>query len=234
MSDKHRFTIHERHAVYTVHNEKCYMCGRPLTMKSMEVDHLIPESLVGSRELPDVLGRLGRASDFDLNGFENWMPACRECNSGKLDLVWEPSLEVQLHLQRAKDRAPEAARIAAETVSKRSVQRALSVLERATQDGTLTDDVRRSLRPLVEYQVGVRDPALNEADEPIRVTPEYEVSPFEILSDDGMVQTARGPYGVGGGPSGGDVGPGMRCGVCGSKYFNGARCIMCGDMSDGD
>ena len=33
------------HAVYIVHKEKCYICGNALTMRTCQVDHVIPESI---------------------------------------------------------------------------------------------------------------------------------------------------------------------------------------------
>ena len=57
---RHRFSPAERHAVYTVHGEKCYMCGAMLTMMTFEVEHIIPVSLKDRpEELTRVLEELG-------------------------------------------------------------------------------------------------------------------------------------------------------------------------------
>ena len=52
---KYSFGAEERYAVYTVHGERCYLCGKPIDFASMEVDHVIPGSLLGSKGLADVL-----------------------------------------------------------------------------------------------------------------------------------------------------------------------------------
>ncbi len=52
-----RSAVH-RHAIFTVHDEKCYMCGTPLDMQSFEVEHLIPESLEG-QQLASALDQVG-------------------------------------------------------------------------------------------------------------------------------------------------------------------------------
>ena len=228
---RYKFSPVERHAVYTVHGEKCYMCGRLLSVKIVEIDHVIPESL-GDRpdELSKVLAELGRSPDFDLNSYENWMPACRTCNGDKHDMVWEPSLAVQRVLQKAKAKAAAAANLAMKTVRYRELQNALGILERANETGELSDEFKAALRPLVTYQREVREPEL--AKDPVRLTPGYTVPLYTILSDDGSIKTVRGPYGVGGGPSTSDVGPGVRCGSCGYPFFNGARCVICGSMDD--
>jgi hypothetical protein len=43
----YNFSPAERYAVWTAHGEKCYICTRPIDLKTMEVDHLVPESLIG-------------------------------------------------------------------------------------------------------------------------------------------------------------------------------------------
>ena len=67
------------------------------------------------------------------------------------------------------------------------------------------------------------------------LTPSQSVPLVEVLSDDGMLATARGPHGFGGGPSlRSNSGPGAACWRCGSTFWNGTRCIACGAQNDGD
>jgi hypothetical protein len=210
-----------------VHGEKCYMCSALLTLKTMEVDHIVPESLVDQPEaLTRALAQLGRPPDFDLNSYENWLPSCASCNGGKSDRNWDSSLLVQQHLQRAQDRAPRARALAEKTISMRQVHAALNVLERASEDGELAEDI---LEALGGYQRTVRDP--ETALETFHVTPRYTLPLHEVLRDDGTTKVVRGPYGVGGGPSG-IADPRARCAACGNQYFNGARCVSCGMMDD--
>ena len=83
--DKRRFTPFERLAVFVTHDEKCYLCNRPLDLLTMEVDHVIPESLQDNpKRLVEVVRLLGRPGDFDVNSYANWLPACRSCNGRKL------------------------------------------------------------------------------------------------------------------------------------------------------
>jgi hypothetical protein len=183
---KRSFTAVERHAVFTLHSEKCYVCSHPLTLKTMEVDHVIPETLADDPErLLQVLTALGRAADFNLQSYENWLPACSPCNGKKGDMVWEPSLLVQQALQRAKQKADACAALASKTVSERKVYNALNVLERASESGQLPDEV---LDALEKYQRTVRDP--QHMAEPVRVSPRYEL--HQVLKDDGYIRTVRG------------------------------------------
>lgn len=225
--NKRAFSASERYAVFTVHGEHCYICREPVNMTGMHVDHVIPEALVSQPgRLRDVLQLLGRSATFDINGFENWMPACPRCNLLKADRVWDPSLLVQLALQIAAERAPEAKQVMLRIVNDRQESRALNGLMRAAQ-GThqeqqvvsLVDQIRSLLK-------ASRQPS--EADKPLRVSPLYEV-----LSEAHGIRLIKGPYGVGGQPTMASPDRSFWCPHCGQLgAWSGARCVICGQMDD--
>lgn len=62
-----------REAVYYKYDGHCAYCGKELTTKDYQVDHLIPVQ----RE------RFGKYTEEQLERFENYMPACRRCNHYK-------------------------------------------------------------------------------------------------------------------------------------------------------
>lgn len=62
-----------REAVYYKYNGHCAYCGKALTPKEFQVDHLIPVQ----RE------RFGKYTEEQLERFENYMPSCRRCNHYK-------------------------------------------------------------------------------------------------------------------------------------------------------
>jgi 5-methylcytosine-specific restriction endonuclease McrA len=62
-----------REAVYYKYDGHCAYCGKVLTTKDFQVDHLIPVQ----RE------RFGKYTEEQLERFENYMPACRRCNHYK-------------------------------------------------------------------------------------------------------------------------------------------------------
>lgn len=62
-----------REAVYHKYDKHCAYCGKELTTKDFQVDHLIPIQ----RE------RFGKYTEEQLERFENYMPACRVCNGYK-------------------------------------------------------------------------------------------------------------------------------------------------------
>ena len=64
---KGQFSDAERYAVNTVHGEKFYMCCEPINLFTMEVDHIIPETLLDDSErLATILMDYGFPGDFDL------------------------------------------------------------------------------------------------------------------------------------------------------------------------
>jgi hypothetical protein len=182
-----RFTFNatQRYAVWVVHGEKCYLCTRPVDLKSMEVDHIIPEHLLDdSLHLAEVLSILGRPTGFSLNSFANWMPSCQSCNAKKLGELFEPTPLVQLILQRAAEKSTKAEALAEQAIGNRKIAKALNVLQRADERGELDDAIRLALQPLVSFLQPQRTPEM--ATEPIRLTATYSVhvSDYPRTSDE--------------------------------------------------
>lgn len=70
------------HAKYSGH---CAYCGISISIKDMQVDHLIPQrnyewSLKNNLKIPSFLAHLTLS---DMNHIDNLMPACRSCNGFK-------------------------------------------------------------------------------------------------------------------------------------------------------
>ena len=230
---KHNFSQAERQAVFNVHGPRCYICDVLLSMKTVEIDHVVPESLkYDSRGFSSALEELGLPRSFDVNSYENWMPACRSCNGKKGNMVWRPSPLIQCVLQRCANKAGEVRSAATRLVTDKKLQHALATLELADEQGELSDDIRAKLQPLVTFNSQMRRPEAK--GDPVPVTSSYAVPLYEELGRDRNMATVRGPYGVGIGPVD-KAGIGrMGCGSCGYPYFNGARCVICGQMDDGD
>ena len=167
----YKFSPAHRAAIFSIHSEKCYLCGIPLTLKTMQIDHVIPESLLAKpAQLSASLAALGLSPKFEVNSYDNWLPACGQCNAIKREVVFEPSPIVQLLLQNAASKAPKAKALAAEIVSERKIAHALNVLERAHDDGKLDDETVQTLAAYVHKH---RPPEL--IHQPIRLTPLYEI-----------------------------------------------------------
>lgn len=63
----------ERQKVFEKYNGHCAYCGCEITLKTMQIDHLIPMDRY----------EVYKAEGKDIDSFDNYMPACRSCNKYK-------------------------------------------------------------------------------------------------------------------------------------------------------
>lgn len=222
----YKFKPSERYAVFTVHREVCYLCKQPIDMATFQVDHVIPEYLSEHPAyLQSVITSYGLSEDFDLNSFENWLPACARCNNEKRGATFEALPIFAVQLKKASGNADKARALEVEIKSKQTVSRAITIIETAHQQGTLGELHFSRLRPLVEFHQEHREPEL--ASTPIMLAPL-----FEVLSQDGELLTVKGPYGIGVGRANPPSHGNFRCPSCGHSAWNGARCVVCGTQDD--
>lgn len=239
------FSAVQRWAVFQVHGARCYLNSEPIDLKSLQIDHIVPEHLL---EKPDILAgmlkELGLPSDFDLNSYENWLPACGPCNGQKRGRVFKP---VPIHLaslDRAKAGADRCRQIEEAAIRKADVAKALNYLERAAEKDELEVD---QLKPLIlafaeSNRAAMR--ALLEDNKSLttdftlglQVVPEFAIAPnFKVLYTAGAIRIVQTPHGVGYEPADPNPHHSFYCGHCGSKGpWNGTRCLSCGMMDDGD
>jgi hypothetical protein len=133
MEKKHAFTPAERWAVFTTHGTaqgtKCWLCSEPLYFRAMEVDHVLPERLLDDQAaLAETLTTFGLPPNFDLNSFEDWLPAHRHCNLQKLNHVFRPTPLIQRWLDRARAKAGDARQLCNVSANERRIERAIGIL----------------------------------------------------------------------------------------------------------
>jgi hypothetical protein len=223
---KYRFKPSERYAVFTVHGEICYLCRKPVDMATFQVDHIIPESLESKKEtLEKALDSYGLDGSFNLNSFENWMPACAPCNNEKRETVFKALPIFAVQLDKAARKAEQARQLEKDVGTSRQIAKAVGTLEAAHQKGKLGGISLVRLLPLLEYLQPRREP--ENLGKPLRVSPV-----LEVLRRNGAFVTVKGPYGVGTGTDNAPNHGGFRCGSCGASAWNGARCVVCGAQDD--
>ncbi len=225
MSD-YKFKPSERYAVFTVHGETCYLCRRPIDMASFQVDHVIPERIASQPEaLAQVRNSYGLPESFDLNTFENWLPACAPCNNSKRGTVFEALPIFAVVLRKASEKAEQARKIESDVRLDQQIGKAVTIIETAYQQGNLNTVHFDRLRPLVEYHEQHREP--ERALLPLLVGPG-----LEVLSRHGELLTVKGPYGIGVGRANPPEQGNFCCVACGYSAWNGARCVVCGTQDD--
>lgn len=86
-----RFSDNFRYCIWKTFGHKCFYCSMPITLKSLEVDHLIPESLPSDRnKFVEAMQAYGLDLSFDVTSSKNLLPSCGPCNTKKHDNLLHP------------------------------------------------------------------------------------------------------------------------------------------------
>ena len=90
MARKYRFSPAERYGVWEAHNCQCFWCGHPVSFLDTTIDHVIPEVYeYNEDDFRRIQTSYGLPNTFQINGFENWVPAHSYCNARKgRESVW--------------------------------------------------------------------------------------------------------------------------------------------------
>lgn len=169
----YKFSPAQRYAVMSTYGARCYICTEPIDLVTMQVDHIVPEKLIKDRDsLACVLRDYGLPSDFNLNTYENWSPACGRCNLQKRATQFKPTLMFQSHLERAGRLAPKARAHELETIKDKDIASALDVLARA---GRLDASTIQRLERFVHSHQDIPGPVWITPPTPlqIRLGPDY-------------------------------------------------------------
>ena len=141
---EYSFSDSQRLAVWTVHDEKCWLCDVPIPLNTAEVDHIIPEQLLSDPdELNETIWLFDLPSDFGLDDYENWLPCCRRCNSKKANHVFRPTPLIQLWLEKAAAKKAACQAAVQELRSDMSFSGSLKVMQAAEQERLPKECVER-------------------------------------------------------------------------------------------
>ena len=86
---KYRFSKIERFIIWKTHDQACYWCGEPISLKTSSIDHIIPEDV--EHDINKIKTDYGLPPNFTINDFCNWVPAHNNCNSRKGFELFKPS-----------------------------------------------------------------------------------------------------------------------------------------------
>lgn len=222
---KYSFTAHEKNAIFTIHGERCYMCNELIDLKTMQIDHIIPETLIGTKELASILTSFSLPQKFDLNSPSNWLPSCASCNRKKSSSIFTPSPLIQLMLERAKNKKEKVTELIKKTVSKRKATNALNVLEQLKEEDSL-DEYKEDIYELFDLNLEMRVNSLKF--KPFKLTSDYE-----IVNESNTSYIVKTRFGIGYQQKGDNLHSSYLCPNCGGvTAWNGSRCMKCGMISD--
>lgn len=104
MTDGRRsITPAQRFGVWKAWRGRCFWCKEPVVFKNCQIDHALPltaAEAVGGMENLREMYKL--PSDFELDSFDNWIPACAGCNLFKQSRLIEASPASLLALSGAR------------------------------------------------------------------------------------------------------------------------------------
>ncbi len=184
---EYQFSAAERWAVFSTHGDTCYLCSKPLDYTTMQVDHVVPEHLLKApAELAKVLKSLGLPGDFDINSFENWLPAHGPCNRAKAGMAFTPAPIVVVELEKAARKADQARAIVKRTISDRKLGNALAVIEvAASSDDLPFDKIQPALEIFLQAHPEAMRAVIARMSEPegsvARLTLGFETDPSPLL-----------------------------------------------------
>ena len=108
----------------------------PPTGALRQIDHVIPVSVTDPIET--IRNHYSLPPSFEIDDFENWVPACPRCNLMKGARVSANSPAIIIHLQKIQDQAPRARAIAGEYERDRGVTPLLVKLQTAFERGKIS------------------------------------------------------------------------------------------------
>jgi hypothetical protein len=110
---KRRISYAERYAVWHCNDQRCWLCQEPLRLAEATVDHVLPESLLDDDiARQKILTDYGLPTDFNINGYENWLPCHNHCNQSKSNKAPAFVPGNKMIFDRLKQRAHEGERMA--------------------------------------------------------------------------------------------------------------------------
>ena len=229
------FSQEERYAVFIAHGPKCYLCLKPIDLQTMHIDHIIPEHLSKNPDLlKKILKDYGKESSFNLNSYENWLPACARCNGYKRGSVFKPVPIMLFQLSEAASKADFARLQEAKTFSNISLGRAIGVICRASANTQLEmRHVEIIINNIREYAPDLLKEALGQGSGK-NIPVSIPLTPYHtIVMESYYNYYVKTPLGVGYVPKGDSIDHSFYCGNCGKLGpWSGARCLSCGELND--
>lgn len=219
-----------RIALLAAWNDRCAWCRAPMALTEMQVDHVVPKTLVGPK-LAAALDDLGQASDYNLEASYNLVPACRRCNRFKGDKVPPNAPIIVFFLRQVRAMAAKVDSAAVRLKQMKKVDQALALLESfagivlSEEQLNQLADASEEAQPEIIESTGTRvtlHPALAMLLDPTAWSVVKEVSPDTVVVRNGGQVGYTSPK------------LNFVCGRCGSHGpWSGARCLTCGALDDG-
>ncbi len=90
-----------REALWRSYKKQCFYCNKQLSLKTLQIDHVIPQSLGKENAIKEYM----LEDDFELDSYYNLVPTCYVCNNSKRDKAY-PKNQMFILLNKIKDMVP--------------------------------------------------------------------------------------------------------------------------------
>jgi len=231
MAPKRTITNAQRFGVWKSWSGRCFWCKEPTVFKNCHIDHALPlRAAENEGGMATLRALYNLPSDFDLDSFSNWVPACPGCNQSKSDLLIDASPAVALILAqvRSKARLAEAIADGIERDSKKAPL--IAKLAHAVTAGDITKEEIEQL--LAGLPVLIRK-AAELPEEVLLIAPGWKIVQRIDGRDLVIVRTAGGATGVTSLSPTADYS--WTCPTCGNRGpWEGVICRSCGYRSEPD
>ena len=149
---KRKFKYSERYAVWHCHDARCWFCNDPLRLVETTIDHFFPESLLGDdKRRKEVLAEYDLSDEFNINGFENWLPCHANCNQTKGNKILRPIPANLLVIEKLIKLAPKVEKTALEISANVSKDKIFGRIFTALEQHIISiEDLRELFGKLVE------------------------------------------------------------------------------------
>jgi hypothetical protein len=183
-------TLAQRFGVWKAWKCVCFWCREPVYFRDCHIDHLLPRA--SGNDLPSLIARYNLPPDFDIEGYENLVPAHPSCNQRKSDTLVDPSPAFALYLTQARQFSVLAKAIAKKIEHDQRKAPLLAKLESAISQGDITEsDIKELLSGL---PVLIRKNFDEISEERIFIAPGWEIIERQGGRDIALV---RAPGGTG-------------------------------------
>lgn len=128
-----------RESIHKVFNKKCHYCSGNIEFHELEIDHLVPESLLNNDDKRVCAYEMyGLSSSFDILSYENLVASCNACNNKKNDLLLHAGY-VAITLAVIKSKLPKLNEYLSEAKRKRKLASILKSIAHSVDAGTFTE-----------------------------------------------------------------------------------------------
>lgn len=162
---------------------RCAYCTNPLTLTSMQADHVIPEEMPEKVSLAEMLRLYGISEDYDIQGWQNRAPACATCNRTKSNyLIMNRAPILLWFLRKVRENAKRAETAATSTRSRGNRDKTIA---RTLKDLGIPPDKHATLALMLTQ-------AAEAADAVSASAPESELLRLRITNDSGLEKRGGG------------------------------------------